>query len=142
MNKAWYRTKINRQIRAYWLKISACRSTVLKKVLPKKKVPSFTRHNGNRIKRLAKKWVYPKGSHGNKITRPKIGYKNRKELRFRRAQDGLEFILIKDKKDLLKLKNRKHKYQVGLFSRTLGAEKRVQFFSEITKLGLPLYITK
>ena len=129
--------EVNSQIREYWL---SKKKEVLLRRLSKNKVPSFTRHNGRRIKRLKRVWRSPKGSHGNKLTVPKIGYKRPDHLRFRRSSDGLLFRVVKNKKDLSEIKLKE--YEVFVFSAVLGARKRKELLEHAKELQKPVYITK
>ena len=114
-----YKKQVNSNIRSYWDKMK--QSLNLNRLVKDKK-SSFTRHNGNRIKRLAPVWRYPKGSHGNKIVCPSIGYKRPEEQRYRREVDGLLFRRISNFAQLSKVKLKDK--EVCIFSSKLGAKKK------------------
>lgn len=126
----------NRNIRAYWTEI---RDTVNRDPISKKKVPRFTRHNGNRFLRLNKAWRYPKGTKGNKLTRPKIGFKNPEVIRYRKS-NGLKLCRVFCKRDIeaLQLKD----YQVVNIAKSVGAKKRSELLEYCRDKGYPLYITR
>ena len=130
--------EVNTQIRKYWISI---KSKVITKPVKKDQVPSFTRHNGNRFKRLKDSgWRYPKGAHGNKLVRPKIGYKRPEIKRFRCASNGLLFRNISNSKqmDNIKLKP----YEVFCFKSCIGARKRLILLEHAKNNKYPVYITK
>lgn len=130
--------EINSKIRDYWRQK---RSLVELKPIKKNKVPSFTRHNGNHIKRLKDSgWRYPKGAHGNKLTVPKIGYKRPDQKRFRRKTDGL---LIYNVCSIKEMDSHKLKpYQVFCFKSCVGAKKRLILLEHASQNNYPVYITK
>ena len=128
------RKKINSSIRNYWFEI---KKQLELSPVNKNFCPNFTRHNGRKIKRLSENWRYPKGSKCNTLTNPKIGYKRPTDLRFRRSSDGLLFRKITNEKDLRNLNLKK--YEVLIFSSTLGARKRQLLLQKIKELKLPLY---
>lgn len=129
---------VNNLIREYWLET---KSNVLIKPVKKKKKPSFTRHNGNRIKRLKKAWRRPKGTGTSTLKSPKIGYKRPESKRYRRASDGLFFRVINNENELLALSERKP-FQVGVFSAVMGAKKKRVLLEKARRLSLPLYMPK
>lgn len=129
---------INTQIREYWISM---KSQVTLKSIKKNKVPSFTRHNGNQIKRLMDSgWRYPKGAHGNKLTIPKIGYKRPELKRFRRKTDGLVFQNVSSvtQMDTYTLKP----FEVFCFRSCVGTRKRIILLEHAKTNKYPVYITK
>jgi ribosomal protein L32E len=131
-----YRRELNQQIRQYWLSV---KPSLNLKVLKKKRKPSFTRHNGNRIVRLKDKWTYPKGLHGNKITVPSIGHKRNALHRFRRHVDGLLFKMVNCIKDLEQSLKPK---EVFMFSHRLSARSRKLCLERAKELKVPVFINK
>ena len=133
------RKEVNQKVKTYWNELKKSRSLELK-VVKKNKVGSFTRHNGHRIARLKQVWRYPKGSHGNKLKVPSIGYKRPLLKRFRRKSDGLIFKLLYNEKQLETAVLKP--YEVFMFSSKVGAKKRLALLTTLKEKNLPLYITK
>ena len=128
------RKNANLQLRRYWLQ---CNEKVERGALHKDKVPTFTRHNGNRIKRLGEAWRAPKGSHGNKLTCPRVGYKRPEHLRYRRSSDGLLLRVVHNLSQMnVKLKS----YEVLVLASALGARKRTVLLAYAKEKELPVYV--
>lgn len=132
------RLEVNKEIHRYWKEEG--KKLVELKPLSKDKVPSFTRHNGNRIKRLKKVWRKPKGTGTNTLTCPKIGYKRPSHKRFRRASDGILKRVLKNIKDLEDFVLNRKKYEVGIFSSVMGAKKRKILLEKAKILKAPIYL--
>lgn len=129
------RLDVNLKIRQYW---NSIKGNFIKPI-KKDSVPSFTRHNGNKIARVGKKWRKPKGAHGNKLCKPKIGFKRPWFKRFRRF-DGLKFVLISNVNQMRPLNP--SLCEVYACHKTCGGKKRAQILEYAKSKMLPLYMTK
>ena len=102
------------------------------------KKPDFIRTDAFQVKRLKIRWKKPRGKH-NKIRlgkagkpkRPKIGYSNTGELKYR--INNLIPFLIKNENDLSLIKNDRH---VAILSKNLGDKKRLSIVKKILNLKI------
>jgi large subunit ribosomal protein L32e len=108
----------------------------------KKKKPKFVRSNYGRSKRsrVKENWRKPRGIDNKKRIgkkyagkRPKIGYKNPEEIRFRRRSGKLEF-LVHNVEELQKIPS-KDEY-VAVIAHGVGKKKRMEILEVAKKLGI------
>ncbi len=133
------RTRINRQIETYW---KSMKKTLDYKPIKSKKVPNFTRHNGNKLKRLSRSnWRYPKSCQGNRaiMTVPKIGYKRPAKERGALRAYGMKPAIVVNIQDL---KEAHGKGYLPILSRTLGAKKRQLLLNMARESSIPLILRR
>jgi large subunit ribosomal protein L32e len=108
----------------------------------KKKKPKFVRSNYGRSKRkrVKENWRKPRGIDNKKRIgkkyagrRPKIGYKNPEEIRFRRRSGKLEF-LVHNVEELQKIPS-KDEY-IAVIAHDVGKKKRIEIIEIAKKLGI------
>ena len=128
------RLQVNQAIYHYWQEY---KKTHKFKALKKAKVPSFTRHNGTRLKRLEGSWRFPNSTQGNRsrLCKPSIGYKRPSSKRFKLAAYGLEIGVITNKNELETVVAQA---KLPVVSRTLGVLKRLAILNLCKERGWPL----
>lgn len=141
-------SKVNDTVRAYW---RACKSMVdaetgerlmVLRPIHKDNVPSFTRHNGTRVKRLMNSgWRRPRSNGGNVLQRPKIGYKRPAKSRFSVKSMGLMLKVIYNQKGLMDLLKIKDKSTAGVLASKIGAKKRLCLLEIAKKEKIPIYLS-
>jgi len=141
-------SKVNDTIREYWRACKNMKDTetgerlLVLKPIHKDKVPTFTRHNGNRIKRLMDSgWRRPRSNGGNVLQRPKIGYKRPVKSRFRVESMGLMLKVIYNQRELMELQKIKDKSTAGVLASKIGAKKRQYLLEVAKKEKIPIYLS-
>lgn len=135
-NAVSYRKKINEQIKMYWKQI---KHSIGYRRLRYRAIPSFTRHNGTRIRRLKGGWRYPKSSQGNRsrISQPKIGYRKPKAERFCVRAYGMRIIPVTNTSQLRDVVNQR---QLPTPSARVGARTRKVLLEYARGNKLPLIL--
>src|SRR3989344_7252291 len=97
------------------------------------KKPIFLRTDAPHLKDLELKWKKPRGKHnkirlgkGGKRARPKIGYANTNNLKYK--INNLMPFMIKNENDISLIDKNKH---IAIISKNLGTKKRIPIIKKL-----------
>ena len=133
------RTQVNQAIQAYWLQ---CKKTLGFTPISKPRIPSFTRPNGHKIRRLRDSgWRYPKSSQGNgpRMKKPSIGYRNPQSIRYALKAYGLKPQVIRNPRELDLAWGRG---LLPVIAHQVGARKRIVLLDHAKTHGIPLILRR
>ena len=135
------RKNLNQEIKKYW---ETCKKTgiITYQSIGKKKIPTFTRHNGLRLLRLKRSgWRFPRSTQGNRatITKPLIGYKNPQATRHCLKAYGKRIKIVYNERELTKAVKDNH---IPVLGRTLGGRSRERVYEYAKANQLPLMLRR